>query len=448
MAIQQIDWNVVEKEAVQLLRRYLQINTINPPGNELAGAMFLKEVLEKNGIAGELHVSAQGRGNLITRFMGAHGAIPEILLLHHIDVVPVEENKWEHPPLSGRVIDGEVWGRGALDCKSLGIMQLMAVMLLKRQGLSPEKRIVLAATADEEAGSTWGAGWLMQHVPEKLKTTYVINEGGGLGLSTKRGNLHFCQVAEKGVCWVRITFSGKPGHASLPHGSNCVVEMGKAIEALSFYQSPCVTTEPAEKFIRGLAEGQELLPAAEFLKILDPAQCDALIAHLPAGILQQVLNASLRNTFTPTITRAGAKTNVIPGECYCEIDCRMLPGIKPEDIRKTIEDILKAKGCKNFTIHMLHTSLPSASPIHTPLYRAFENNLIKHDPKAQLIPYMSSGATDSRFFREQGIIAYGMQIESSLVSMERMHGHNERIAIKNLVMGIKVLYDTIQEFCT
>jgi len=287
----------------------------------------------------------------------------------------------------------------------------------------------------------------MQHVPEKLKARYVINEGGGLGLSTKRGNLHFCQVAEKGVCWVRITFSGKPGHASLPHGSNCVVEMGRAIEALSSYNAAWVVTAPAEKFIRGLAQGQEFLPAAEFVKLLDPAQCSALIAQLPAGILQQVLNASLRNTFTPTITKAGAKTNVIPGECYCEIDCRMLPGMKPEDIRKTIEEVLTAKGCKNFTIQMLHTSLPSASPMDTPLYQAFENSLKKHDPKALLIPYMSSGATDSRFFREQGIIAYGMQMESSLESMERMHGHNERISIKNLVMGIKVLYDTIQEFC-
>jgi len=181
--------------------------------------------------------------------------------------------------------------------------------------------------------------------------------------------------------------------------------------------------------------------------LLDPAQCAALIAQLPAGILQQVLNASLRNTFTPTITKAGAKTNVIPGECFCEIDCRMLPGMKPDDIRQTLEEVLTAKGCKNFTIQMLHTSLPSASPMDTPLYRAFENNLRKHDPKAILIPYMSSGATDSRFFREQGITAYGMQMESSLESMERMHGHNERIAITNLVMGIKVLYDTIKEFC-
>ncbi len=447
MVRQQIDWQAVEKEAVELLSRYIQINTINPPGNELAGALFLKEVLAQNGIQADVYESDTGRGNLVTRFQGSSDAVPTILLLHHIDVVPVEEDKWLQPPFSGRVVEGEIWGRGALDCKSLGIMQLLAFVLLKRQGLFPEQNIVLAATADEEAGSTWGVGWLMRHMPNKLKARYVINEGGGLGLATKGGNVHFCQVAEKGVCWVRITFSGKPGHASLPHANNCVVEMGKAIEALSSYEAACVVTEPAETFIRGLAAAQDFVPAAEFLRLLDAASRNSIWEHLPAGMFQQVLNAALRNTFTPTIAKAGTKTNVIPAECYCEIDCRMLPGFQPDDMRQTISDILSARGCKNFTITMLHTSRPSASPLDTALYRALENNLQKHDPKALLIPYMSSGATDSRFFREQGIVAYGMQMESSFESMERMHGHNERISITNLVMGIKVLFDTIREFC-
>lgn len=447
MVRQQIDWQAIENEAVELLSQYIQINTINPPGNELAGAQFLKEILAHNGILADVYESDTNRGNLVTRFMGDRDAIPAVLLLHHIDVVPAEEDKWLEPPFSGCVVNGEIWGRGAQDCKSLGIMQLMAFVLLKRQGLFPEKHIVLAATADEEAGSTWGVGWFMRHMPDKLKARYVINEGGGLGLATKRGNVYFCQVAEKGVCWVRITFSGTPGHASLPHANNCVVEMGKAIEALSAYEAACVVTEPAEKFIRGLAAAQEFVPAAEFLKLLDPTSCSSVWGRLPAGIIQQVLNASLRNTVTPTIAKAGTKTNVIPAECFCEIDCRMLPGVKPYEIQQAISDILAARDCKNFTITMLHTSLPSSSPLDTPLYRLIEKNIKKHDPTALLVPYMSSGATDSRFFREHGIVAYGMQMESSFESMERMHGHNERISIANLVKGIKVLFDTMREFC-
>ena len=442
-----IDWNAVEQEAAGLLSRYIQINTINPPGNELEGALFLREILEKEGIACEVYESAKGRGNIITQFRG-ESSIPDILLLHHIDVVPVEEDTWDHPPLSGRVINGEIWGRGALDCKSLGIMELMAFMLLKRQGRCPERRMVLAATADEEAGSTWGAGWLMQHAPEKLTARYVINEGGGLGLSTKHSNLHFCQVAEKGVCWVRIVFTGNPGHASLPHDSNCVVEMAKAIEAVSRYQSPAVVTPPAEKFIQGIAGEQDFMPAEEFLGILSSQQSTAIIDRIPERILRQVLNASLRNTFTPTVTKGGSKTNVIPGECFCEIDCRMLPGSTPEEILETLDKILQTRGCRGFTIQVLHTSLPAESPLDTPLYRVLETSLKHHDPRAKIIPYMSSGATDSRFFREQGIIAYGMQMESSLVSMERVHGHNERITIENLTMGSKVLYDTVRAFCS
>jgi acetylornithine deacetylase/succinyl-diaminopimelate desuccinylase-like protein len=275
----------------------------------------------------------------------------------------------------------------------------------------------------------------------------VINEGGGLGLKTGRSNLHFCQVAEKGVCWVRITFRGKPGHGSLPHDNNCVVEMAKAVAGLAAFRSPVVITEPAEKFISGMAPEQEYLPTAEFMKLLDPAPADAVISAIPEPVLQQVLNACLRNTFTPTVTRAGSKTNVIPGECICEIDCRMLPGTTPEKTVMTIEQVLAQSGCRNFSVEILHSSIPTASAIDTPLYRLFERILKKYDPRARLIPYMSSGATDSRFFRERGIPAYGMQMESSLASMERMHGHNERIAVQNLVLGIQVLYDALREFC-
>ena len=210
MAEHAIDWNAAEQEAVELLSRYIQINTINPPGNELAGARFLQEVFAREDIACEVFESEKGRGSLITQFSGS-GSIPDILLLHHIDVVPVEEDKWEHPPLSGKVLKGEVWGRGALDCKSLGIMQVMAFLLLKRQGLAPQQHIVLAATADEEAGSTWGAEWLMQHVPEKLVARGVINEGGGLGLKTGPQQPAFLPGCGKGRVLGAHQLPGKAG---------------------------------------------------------------------------------------------------------------------------------------------------------------------------------------------------------------------------------------------
>ena len=192
-----IDWNVVEKEAVNILSKYLQINTVNPPGNETEGAKFLQEILKNEGIESDIYESQLGRGSLITKYLGEE-SVSDLILLHHLDVVPVEEKNWKHDPFSGALIDGEVWGRGAVDCKSLGIMELMAFLLLKREGLNPEKHIVYDATADEEAGGQWGVPWLMKNHPETLNTKYVINEGVGFGLETEKSNLYLCQVAEKG----------------------------------------------------------------------------------------------------------------------------------------------------------------------------------------------------------------------------------------------------------
>ena len=440
-----IDWSAVEKEAVDILSRYLQINTTNPPGYETAGALFLKGFLEKEKIPCAIYESMPGRGSLISAYSGDTGK-PDIMLLHHIDVVPAEEKKWSQPPFSGAVIDGEIWGRGAVDCKSLGIMELMAFILLKRQGLRPERHIVYAATADEEEGGAWGVKWLMDTYPEKLSTRYVINEGVGLGFSTATHTVYFCQVAEKGSCWTRIFFKGNPGHGSVPHDANCVVEMSRAIEALSQYQFPVFIAEPVKRFIGKLAAVQDFMGEDEFMGLLDARESSHVLEKIPYKALRQILAAEIKNTAVPTVVHGGSKTNVIPGECYCEVDCRILPGSTPGGLAKTIDEILKGRGCKNFTVEVAG-SLSSESSVETPLYRALEAGFRKHDPRALVVPYMSPGATDSRFFRAKGIPAYGVQMGASLDSIERIHGHNERISIKELTLGIKILYDVIKNFC-
>jgi len=191
-----VDWSQVRKEAVEILSRYLRVNTTNPPGNETQGARFLKEILEREEISCDIFESKPGRGSIISRFTGQND-FPEIIILHHLDVVPAEEEKWIHPPFSGLVVDDQIWGRERVDCKSLGIAELMAFILLKRGGYRPENNLVYAATADEEAGGTWGVPWLMENHPRKLRTKYVINEGVGMGISTGKHNVCFCQTAEK-----------------------------------------------------------------------------------------------------------------------------------------------------------------------------------------------------------------------------------------------------------
>lgn len=447
MANNNIVWDSVEKEAVDILKNYLQINTTNPPGNEIIGAEFLKGILEEAQVLCDIYESLPGRGSLISRYFGEN-KLPDILLLHHIDVVPAEDKKWSHPPFSGIVVNGEIWGRGAIDCKSLGVMELMAFIILKRQGLFPEKHFVYAATADEETGGRWGVPWLLDQHPDKLNARFVINEGMGLGFSTEKSTLYFCQVAEKGSNWIRITFEGSPGHASQPLDDNCVVDMAKAINALSSYKFPICITEPVKKFIYGIATEQEFMPKKEFLGLLEEARSSEVLERIPVKALRQMLFASLRNTLVPTVARAGSKTNVIPSESYCEVDCRILPGSTPDELLQIINDILTTQRCRNFTIEFRGKSLSSESPADTPLYNALTMGFKKNDHKAKVVPYMSSGATDSRFFRQKGIPAYGIQIDTTMDSIERIHGHNERISIKQLTKGIKILYDTLREFCS
>lgn len=440
-----IDWSCVEKEAVGLLVAYLQINTTNPPGNETAGAVFLKEVLEREGIACEVFESAPGRGSLISVFAGS-GAAADVLLLHHIDVVPAEADKWLHPPFSGVVIGDEIWGRGAMDCKSLGIMELMAFVLLKRQGLEPEKKILYVATADEEVGGTWGAQWLLQHHRDKLRTRYVVNEGMGLGFSNGARTMYLCQVAEKAACWTRITFRGRPGHASVPHDDNCVVAMARAVQALAEHRFPVKITAPVEKFLRGFAAVQQFMPEAGCAGLLDPDRCQAVLERIAEPVLRRIIAALVKNTAVPTLIAGGSKTNVIPGQCYCEVDCRILPGETPEQLKKTLAAILDTHGCGDYSIEMTGT-LASESPCDTDFYRVLEHSFTRTDPTARMLPYMSPGATDSRFFRELGIPCYGVQMEPSIDAIDRIHGHNERTSIRQLTFGIRVLHDALKTFC-
>lgn len=439
-----IDWSAVEKEAIDLLSAYLRINTTNPPGNETAGAVFLKNLLEAEGIAAEMIGPEPDRLSVISGYSSAEPAA--VLLLHHIDVVPAEADKWLQPPFSGAVIDDEVWGRGALDCKSLGIMELMAFVLLKRQGLEPERKIIYAATADEEAGGARGVSWLLQHHANRLRCRHVINEGVGLGFANDRHTVYLCQVAEKASCWTRITFTGRPGHGSVPHDDNCILHMARAVQALASHEFPIKITAPIQGFLSGFAAVQHFMPEAECLGLLDPSLCAGVLTRIPDPVLRRIIAALVKNTAVPTVIGGGSRTNVIPGICSCEVDCRILPGETPEELRATLAAILDACGCGEYTLEV-SGSLASASPRDTGLYRVLEKSFQKHDPRARMLPYMSPGATDSRFFRALGVPCYGVQMEASTAAIDRIHGHNERTGTRHLRFGIQVLYSALKTFC-
>ncbi|HNR13611.1 MAG TPA: M20/M25/M40 family metallo-hydrolase [Thermodesulfobacteriota bacterium] len=442
-----IDWNAVEKEATEYLSQYLQIDTTNPPGNEIEGARFLKTLLGKEGISCEIMESEPLRASLIGRLPGSGSKRP-LLLLSHIDVVPAEADKWAHPPLSGAVIGNEIWGRGAVDCKGLGIAELMVLLVLKRSGQRLKRDVMLVATADEEKGSVNGAAWLCRNRKDLLEVDAIINEGGGAGISRKKNNFYFCQVAEKGISWFRITFSGSPGHASIPREDNCILSLGRCLNAVGNYRSLVQVPPVTRELVNKLSLDPGFAPLLE--KIMQhQGEEDEALGQVPDRGVSQLLGGMIRNTFVPTVVKGGEKTNVIPSECYCEIDCRMVPGEKPEQVQAEMESVLN--GISDYRIEVLDSSVPSESPLSHPLLSVFEESLRQHDPRAVLVPFVSSGATDSRFFRAAGIPAFGfgpLLAEGDYADYhDLLHGHNERISRKNLLFAIKVLYDVVRQYC-
>lgn len=447
MQTHEINWDKTTEEAASYLSQYLQIDTTNPPGNEVEGALFLKELLEKEGIAAEIVESGARRGNVIARVRG-DGSKRPLLLLSHIDVVPAEGGKWIYPPLSGKIVENDIWGRGALDCKSLGIMEAMVLILLKRTGKPLRRDVMLAATADEERGGTNGVAWLCQNRRDLLAVDAVINEGGGVGIARKEKNYYFYQVAEKGICWFRITFSGSPGHASIPRDDNCILSLGRCVDVVGNYRSPIQVPPVTKGLIDKLSEDDEIASILERV-VRDQHTADSALKEISDRGLRQLLGTMIRNTFVPTVVKGGEKTNVIPSECYCEVDCRMVPGERPENVKAELESLLK--GIPDYRVEVLDSSIPSESPLPHDLVSVCEQALRRHDSRAVLVPFVSSGATDSRYFRRENIPAFGFNplfVEGDFADYhDLVHGHNERISKRNLAFGIKVLFDAVKDYC-
>jgi acetylornithine deacetylase/succinyl-diaminopimelate desuccinylase-like protein len=282
-----------------------------------------------------------------------------------------------------------------------------------------------------------------------MKAEFVINEGGGVGMAVGQKHLYTCQTAEKGICWLKLTFRGKPGHGSIPHDDNCVIKMAKAIERIAAYRSPLRTTPTTRNFVEGIAKEQGFPKSFMLKQLLNPALSRFVEKRIPDAGLRGMVGAILRNTFVPTMAQAGQKTNVIPSECSCEVDCRILPGVTAEMVKAEIRSLLH--DFRDYDVEVTQTSPASESLTENSLYQAFEKILKRKDPKAKMIPTMLTGATDSRFFRENGTVAYGFHpmppIDNLSEFIGRIHGHDERISADSLTFGIRVLYEVLVKFC-
>ena len=431
----------IEEEALQWLQDFIRVDTINPPGNESRAVEFLGNILTQEGIPWQSAESAEGRGNLWARLEG--GNKPALILLQHTDVVPADEKYWTTEPLSGEIRDGYLWGRGTLDMKGTGVSQLSSFIRLHRAGLPLNRDVVLVATADEEAGGYFGAGWLLENHPEIFEGAGIlINEGDG---GTERdGRISFSvEVTQKVPVWIRLNAVDHPGHGSMLNPSCSWTRIVEALERLRLHRFPARIIPPVDAMFKGIASNQgdddEWLPAyADMAQaIQEPGFLERLQAH------SAFLHALTRDTCSLTRMCASNKINVVPPEAWAEIDCRMLPDRPAEAFVEDLRQLLDGTGVE---IEVLMAFTPAVSPTDTELYAAIEAIVAEHYPGSRVFPSVSTGFTDSHFTRDAGIDSYGFDpLVTAEKEWSRIHGNDERISVENFRRGLRDMFAIISE---
>jgi acetylornithine deacetylase/succinyl-diaminopimelate desuccinylase-like protein len=432
-----IDWNAVLEESTGLLRDYLRIDTTNPPGGEEAGAIFLRDVLEREGIACKLYDAGSSRVSLSARLEGRGGAARKpLVLLSHIDVVPVEREHWKHDPFGGEIVDDVIWGRGALDMKGMGIMELMTMVVMRRHGIEPDRDIVLVAVADEEEGGRKGVHYLQEKHPEILASEWTFNEGayGFSEFMGRKSTIVGLAPSEKSPCWLRLRAKGHPGHASVPHDKNALAHLVRAIARVEEQQRQVELTPAVEAMLRTMiAKG--FLP-----EDLDPTDHETLEA---LGSLDAHLRAITHDTVSMTSFHAGGKINVIPAGAEATLDCRLLPTTDPDEFVRAMGEAIDDPMVE---IERVYEHVSGMSSLDTPV-AAVAEAVVKDrlGDEAFLMPLLTPGFTDSHAFRSAGGQAYGFT--PALLTREELstiHGHNERLSRANLSLGTEVLFETVR----
>lgn len=427
---------------VENLQNYLQIDTVNPPGNESRGVVYLGQLLEAAGISYQSAESQPGRGNLWARIKG--GDEPALVLLHHIDVVPFNRKYWDVDPLSGEIRGDYIYGRGAIDTKGLGIAQLHAFMALKDSGIPLNRDVIYIATADEEAGGLQGAGWLIEHYPELFENVgYLINEGGSGTIAGETPAFNI-EVTQKVPLWLRLTATDTPGHGSAPRVNSAVKRIIRAGHRIANTHFEKRVVPAVQTYFAAIAPFQN----GERRRLMsDMSQAIKNEAFMLSLQLEEPWRAALlSNTCSLTTLTGSAKINVVPANALLELDCRLLPDQDPEEFVRELGTIINDD---NIVISRILGFTPAVSPIDTPLYEAINRALSLSFENMVTIPSVSTGFTDSHFFRDMGIVSYGFMPFLFLPGEQTgVHGNNERISIENLNRGTKVLTDFLFEFAT
>jgi acetylornithine deacetylase/succinyl-diaminopimelate desuccinylase-like protein len=427
----------LELDAIRICQELIRIPSVNfgdGKGDEKDVADYVVKQLAEVGIESKIYESAPGRCNVVARIKGSNPNRPGLVVHGHLDVVPANAADWTVDPFSAELKDGYIWGRGAVDMKNMDAMILATVRSWARSGYTPERDIVLAFFADEEAGSIYGSHYMVKNHPEVFAgCTEAVSEVGGFSVTVAGGKrLYLIETAEKGIHWMKLTAHGRAGHGSVMNDENALTRLTEAVAKIGNYTWPQRYSKTVKAFFKRVAD--------ETGKPYNEADLQPLLEEV--GFAARMIGATLQNTANPTMLEAGYKANVIPGSASAVIDGRFIPGFEDE-LNSTIKSLIG----EHITIETITRDKALEVPFEGDLVEAMCNALIKEDSVAIPVPYVMSGGTDNKALADLGIIGYGfspLKLDADFDFMAMFHGVDERVPVEGLVFGARVLKDFLE----
>jgi acetylornithine deacetylase/succinyl-diaminopimelate desuccinylase-like protein len=430
----------IDREAENALVGYLRVDTTNPPGNETAGATYLRDLLAKDGIDAKLVGDDPKRQGVYARLRSDSKTEKALLLLSHIDVVPADPASWRNPPFSGKREGGYIWGRGALDIKSLTVAQLMALADLKRRGAKLRRDVIFLAVPDEELGGVRGVKALLEKHPELFDNVgFVLNEGGSNETAVDKVLFWGIEVQQKVPLWLRVSTEGAGGHGASA-GAGATTKLIRALNAIDAIETPYRLTDVVARTAAISAAARTDGGGQRLRMLREPLDVPRIEKELPPGY-----RALLRDTIAITRLNAGSAVNVMPSRAYGEVDIRLLPGSSVDAmlrrVRETVGDTAKVD------VILAGEGTPE-SPASGELYDALVRVFRASAPGSAVGPMISPGTTDSRYFRARGIVAYGIApFKVNYYDADGVHGDDERIRSRFFAEGVGVMRKIVREFC-
>lgn len=427
----------LEDEVVRICQDLIRIPSVNfgeGKGDEKKVAEYVAASLEEVGIKATMYESAPGRCNVMAKILGRDSSRPGLVVHGHLDVVPANAADWSVDPFCGDIIDGFIWGRGAVDMKNMDAMIIATVRDWSRTGYVPPRDIVLAFFADEEAGSILGSHWMVDKHPELFAgCSEAISEVGGFSVTVADGKrFYMIETAEKGIHWMKLTAHGKAGHGSVMNRENALTRLAEAVAKIGNHEWPQRYSATVKNLLKKVASVTG--------KAYDEKDLRPLLLEI--GFAARMIGATLQNTANPTMLEAGYKANVIPGSASAVIDGRFIPGFE-EELNETIRQLVGP----HVSIETIARDIALEVPFEGDLVDAMCASIVKEDSQAIPVPYLMSGGTDNKALAKLGIIGYGfspLKLPEDFDFVAMFHGVDERVPVEGLTFGVRVLKDFLE----